>query len=447
MPVLLLLTAFLPLGCKDKPTSDPQETAAPETGGATTDDTDSGGTGETAPPALLPAVSVDLTGGAVPLTVTFDGSASVAEAGLAEVRWTFGDEPEQPDTGGADTGTGGTTCLPPPGATDPSGDGDPLVVSHTYLWSGDWTATLTLTDAAGQTASASVTVAVDPPACPAAGEPQEFGAVESSDLVEASGVVESRRTPGVLWSHNDAGNDRALFAMSTTGRHLGTWSLVDARGDPEDLAILVEDGVSVIYLGAIGDNGLDNEAAWVYRVLEPELPDPEAGQPLEETVAAEELTLTYPDGVAYDAEALMIDPLTGDLLIVTKDYEGPAEVFRKPAPHAGGEAAVLEHVASLDFSQEPLFGGATTGADVSPDGGQVVIRTYFPAAYLWIRDGSVPLWEAIRGEPCEILLPVERQGESVGYAADGSGLFTVSEGEHQPVWFTPLEPPESAPAR
>ena len=394
-------------------------------GGATPDgaapsDTGRGDTApaDTGPAALVPALTADVSGGPLPLTVRFDGSASLAEAGLAEVSWRFGDEEVSGEDGGSD------------GA---------LTAAHTYLWSGDWTATLTLTDAAGQVASASITLAVEPPSCPPVGEPRELGTVESAALTEASGVVESRRSPGVLWSHNDSGSGAALFAMSTDGQLLGTWTLEGAeRGDPEDLSVLVEDGVSVLYLGAIGDNERDREAVWIYRIVEPEVPTPGSGEPVEETVSVEVITVSYPDGVAYDAESLLGDPLTGDLLIVTKDYTGPAEVFRKPAPHVDGEVAVLEHVASLNFSEEPLFGGATTGAAVSPDGGEVLIRTYFPTAYLWIRDGSVPLWEAIRGEPCEVPLPLERQGESVAFAADGSGLFTISEGEHQPIWFTPL---------
>jgi hypothetical protein len=37
------------------------------------------------------------------------------------------------------------------------------------------------------------------------------------DLPEASGVAASRRTPGVLWSHNDAGQP-TLVALTTDGQ-------------------------------------------------------------------------------------------------------------------------------------------------------------------------------------------------------------------------------------
>jgi len=204
----------------------------------------------------------------------------------------------------------------------------------------------------------------------------------------------------------------------------------------------MEGAEPVIYVGNIGDNNHDNEAAVIYRVVEPVVPDPASGEAVEESLTPEVITLTYPDGYSYDAEALMVDPATSDLYIVTKDYTGPAEVFRKAAPHTDGEAAVLEHVASLDFSEMPLFGGATTGATLSPDGEWMVIRTYRTTAFLWQKFEGLTLWESLAADPCEVRLPEERQGESVGFSTDGSGLYTISEGELQPVWFIPLSDAE-----
>jgi len=401
---------------------------------------------ETVPPALLARFEVDVTEGALPLTVRFDASGAIAEAGVTSLIWDFGDAEPESDTGldsgdtGGDTGTDTDTTGKKASATGDTGStAEGPLVTHTYLRSGKWTVTLTLTDAIGQVDVVSAVITVAPPICPTIGESQELGEVTSDDLIEASGVVESRRTPGVLWSHNDAGDDPRLFALSSTGRHLGTWTIDGApRGDWEDIAASSEGGEAILYVGDIGDNARDNETITVYRVLEPETPDPESGDPVDETVSAEVLTLTYPDGAIYDAESLMVDGPTGDLYIVTKDYDGVAEVFRKPAPHADGDDVTLEHVQSLNFSAAPLFGGATTGATISPAGDQIVIRTYRPTAFLWSRVEAISVAEALSGEPCEVLLEAEEQGESVGFAADGSGLFTISEREYQPVWFVPL---------
>ena len=52
-------------------------------------------------------------------------------------------------------------------------------------------------------------------------EPTSVGFVADNDLAEASGIVASPSHPGVLWSHNDSGDEARLFAMSTTGAALG----------------------------------------------------------------------------------------------------------------------------------------------------------------------------------------------------------------------------------
>jgi hypothetical protein len=34
---------------------------------------------------------------------------------------------------------------------------------------------------------------------------------------EASGLALSRRTPGIIWSHNDSGHDAVLYALGSNG--------------------------------------------------------------------------------------------------------------------------------------------------------------------------------------------------------------------------------------
>ena len=40
----------------------------------------------------------------------------------------------------------------------------------------------------------------------------------SSSIPEASGIVKSRRYPGIYWVHNDSGNPPLLFAIRGDGR-------------------------------------------------------------------------------------------------------------------------------------------------------------------------------------------------------------------------------------
>ncbi|MFT5684777.1 MAG: hypothetical protein ACI8RZ_005721, partial [Myxococcota bacterium] len=95
--------------------------------------------------------------------------------------------------------------------------------------------------------------ALPDPTCPEADEAAILGNVSAPELGEVSGVVESRDNDGVLWVHNDSGDEPQLYAISTEGALLSTWLLTGAsRGDWEDLAIgRDEDGSGVLYVGDI----------------------------------------------------------------------------------------------------------------------------------------------------------------------------------------------------
>src|SRR4030095_11796189 len=77
-------------------------------------------------------------------------------------------------------------------------------------------------------------------------------------------------------------------------------------------------GQSYLYVGDIGDNNHVRSSVVVYRAPEPNVDighPPGNGQMLGNVDA---LVLHYPDG-AHDAEALAVDPDTGDIVIVTKE--------------------------------------------------------------------------------------------------------------------------------
>ena len=166
--------------------------------------------------------------------------------------------------------------------------------------------------------------------------------------------------------------------------------------------------------------------------------DPDADPVQEEIADFDTLTLLYPDE-PHNAETLMVDPVTGDLYVVTKDIEGNSSVFRKAAPHEDGSESTLEWVADLTFGVDPLPGSTrTTAGDFSPLGDRIAIRTY-SGAFLWRRDQSATIADAFAGEPCDMGAPDEPQGEALAFTRDGAGYLTLSEGLNQPIWYTPLE--------
>lgn len=94
------------------------------------------------------------------------------------------------------------------------------------------------------------------------------------------------------------------------------------------------------------------------------------------TAPAQRIALRYPDG-AHDAQALLVDPRSGALVIITKSFDGRAGVYRS-APRAS--AGSLHRVGTLSLAAAD----AVTAGSVSADGRTVVLRTY-RRAFVWAR--------------------------------------------------------------
>jgi hypothetical protein len=150
--------------------------------------------------------------------------------------------------------------------------------------------------------------------------------------------------------------------------------------------------------------------------------------------------LHYPDG-PVDAEALLVDPGSGDLFVIDKEYtSGIGKVFRAGKEQLiDGADNTMEQVASFVMSSDDavspgigLPGTLITGADVSPDGSIVLVRTY-RRVLAFARPKGRPLAAAFGVDPCRAPQVGERQGEAVGFSADGTGYFTIGEGEHAAI--------------
>src|SRR5256885_17165009 len=102
----------------------------------------------------------------------------------------------------------------------------------------------------------------------------EVGRVRTKSLNEASGLVMSRKHPGVYWTHNDGG-DGVLYAIRADGSEVGHAKIDAIFHDWEDIAI-GSDGH--LYLADIGNNDRRRHHMTVYRIDEP---DPAPGQKIE----------------------------------------------------------------------------------------------------------------------------------------------------------------------
>jgi hypothetical protein len=263
------------------------------------------------------------------------------------------------------------------------------------------------------------------------------GAIASDALDETSGIAASRRVDGVWWVHNDSGDSARVFAISGTGQTLGEYPLSGATAvDWEDIAAGPGpvSGTSYLYVGDIGDNASARSTVQVYRVPEP-LVDPTKPLGAPQTIGGvATLNLRYPDG-AHDAEGLFVDPTNGDVYVVTKDLSGGvARVFLAPASSpVDGTVTTLTQVATVALGS--LHG--VTGADITPAGDVIALRTYF-GVVLYPRPSGTTVANAFAQPSCAGAAPPfgssssasEPQGEAIGFTRDGRGYLTVSEGLH-----------------
>ncbi|HMR05209.1 MAG TPA: CotH kinase family protein [Polyangiaceae bacterium] len=268
--------------------------------------------------------------------------------------------------------------------------------------------------------------------CPWFDQPVSEGKLDAATLSEASGMAVSRKHPGVVWMHNDSGSDAELFAVGVDGgKDLGQFSLAGATAiDWEDLAMGPgpELGQQYLYVADTGDVDGQRKKITVYRVAEP---DTLLGS--QELNGVEALAFQYPDGKSYDAETLLVDPLSADLYVVSKNPSGKSHVFRAAAPHTT-TLRTLERVATLDFGASPLSGSTkVTGGDIAPHGELVVLRT-LDRAYAFRRIPGREMGDAFSETPCKLPLHKEPQGEAFAFAPDGLGYFTVSEGSGENLY-------------
>ena len=256
---------------------------------------------------------------------------------------------------------------------------------------------------------------------------KRMGQIESPRLAEISGLVASRRTPGVLWVHNDSGDRPCVYAVNLRGDLLGIYRVTGAEArDWEDIAAGPgpQPDTPYLYVGDIGDNAGHDPWITVYRVKEPAV-DPNARGLDAATEPAEAIRMVYPDG-PRDAETLLVDPLTRDLYVISK-RDPFSRVYRARCPQSALPQITLEWVCLLPV-------GLATGGDVSPDGRQVAVRTMSQAMF-WRRDPDQPLWKAFQSKAWTLPLVGEPQGEAIGFDPHGRGYYTISEGRTPVVYY------------
>lgn len=256
---------------------------------------------------------------------------------------------------------------------------------------------------------------------------RDVAVVNDARLTEISGMAASHRDPGILYVHNDSGETVArYFAIDLSGA-VRAEIVVDGAPsfDTEDVALEVDGDREWIWLGDVGDKaardgGTPRAFIEVARAEVPPLP--EDGETVH--VAEHELfRFTYPDA-PHDCEALIFDPPTGDLYLISKENEGPHVVFRASAPHVDGTTRALERVAEILPGRS--LADAITAADADRRG-RFVVRTY-RRVFLFGAPVTTPFarWASA---PTELPMIREFQGEALAFSHDARTLYSIAEGE------------------
>jgi hypothetical protein len=251
-------------------------------------------------------------------------------------------------------------------------------------------------------------------------------------LNESSGIVASRRHPGILWTHNDGGDAPVLYTTDSSGADLGFVRVRGARNeDWEDLSVgpCTRTAGTCLFIADIGDNGMRRRTVAVYVIAEPD-PPCSPSDTMRIALVQDTLLLRYPDH-PHNAEAMAI--ADGQLLLITKDLSGPAVLFR--APLAGNNIRLLTRAGALDLRTSAVRGRLVTGAAVSADGRLLAVRTY-PSIHLFALRGDLPV-PVTGGDGLRIPV-VETQGEAIAFDLQGRLVLTSERGDRGHAILTRL---------
>lgn len=267
---------------------------------------------------------------------------------------------------------------------------------------------------------------------------------------ETSGIVRSRRDPGVFWVAGDSGNPALVYPVRVNGSLAwgtkGVEVLASRNTDWEDLAF---DASGRLIIADLGNNAQGRTDLKLYVLPEP-LPGTESAP------AAEEWLVRYPDQTwkdgkptrpaNFDCEAIFT--VADAVYLLTKHRaDTRTKMYRVDRGEDGGMErrdtpppwSMLTYIDSFDA------GGMVTAADASDDGLRLAVLTY---GRVWVFERADALTPFFAGRVLSRRIEAERSGgvlESICFGADGSLLLAAENGHMYRLPTTELA--ETRPAR
>ncbi|MBN2281655.1 MAG: hypothetical protein JXQ65_13820 [Candidatus Marinimicrobia bacterium] len=240
-----------------------------------------------------------------------------------------------------------------------------------------------------------------------------LGYLEENDIDEASGIVASRKNPGLLWTHNDSGSEPRIFGIDYHGKSvvelwLDNCDLIDC----EDIALMQLDGRDFILLADIGDNDAKRPEVFIYLIPEMDIDLSLQNQSLALT-NIRKITLNYCDG-QRDAESLTTLP-NNEIMIISKREESNRIYTAKISLNS--DRVTLNYKMDIPIKN-------TVGADLLDQGEMLIFKNY-EKVYGMVFDYETNLpnvytLKSMHYEP-------EPQGEALCWDLEEKGYFTLSE--------------------
>lgn len=262
--------------------------------------------------------------------------------------------------------------------------------------------------------------------------------LEHPILDEISGLALSQTNPNILWGHTDSGGRPEIYAISSQGKVLYTYTISGASNvDWEDIAVGPCSPIkeqTCIYIADTGDNRNHRHDKKIFAVPEPILPtNPLPDQNRGQLEIMESWTIQYPNSISGkpaldnpDCESLMVHPKTADIYIFSKQSHGGAQTLYL-MPREGTDKGRLSALGSYTFQNTKGFLGlyqAITGADFSRDGKRFAVRTY-GSIFEYDLEAYPNIAETFQ-HPIHRFASRETQGEAIAYDIDGS-IWTAGE--------------------
>lgn len=269
--------------------------------------------------------------------------------------------------------------------------------------------------------------------------------IQDKRLDEISGMACSTRLPGVLWVHNDSGDDPRLFAVGPDGETMGILEITNARArDWEDMTRFELEGEPWLLIADVGDNDAVRHDITIYLLPEPDPREFETQSTLR-VRATSVLRYHYENG-PRDCEGVAVDVPNRQILLISKRtsppvlYTLPLDLARDDddAPLTARKSTPLVGIKPPTPAEAAIAGRLgkhrswVTAFDISDDNRSAAVLTY-GNVYLYHREDGQSWIEVLGGEPERLPVKGLPQAESLCFDEGGATLLLTTEDKRPPL--------------